>query len=265
MVFLEVLKKLMFSFPVVVSLFGSDIFLHTLLESVGIFVGMRFYYYLKRKSNEKVPLTVSLAVLLGATLGALIGSKLIGNLEDPLPLLNGEVPFDIFWHSNTIVGGLAFGLLGVELAKKTVHYKHSTGDLMVYPLITAMIIGRIGCFSMGVYEETYGIATHSIFGMNLGDGLFRHPVSLYEIAFLLFLAIFLLFVWKSNYYYSGLLFQLFMLSYFSFRFLLDFIKPRIVLFSDLGTIQMVCLFVIIYYLYLIKKEYFFNVKRVVAK
>jgi prolipoprotein diacylglyceryltransferase len=47
----------------------------------------------------------------------------------------------------------------------------------------AMIIGRIGCFLTGIYEETYGIPTDSVFGMHLGDQYLRHPVALYEIVF----------------------------------------------------------------------------------
>lgn len=245
----------MLNFPVTVDWFGNSIYLHTILETVGIFLGMRYYYFLKRKSKIKSSLTVSLAVLLGATAGGLIGSKLIGNLEDPMPFLQGQIPFDVFWHSNTIVGGLAVGLIGVEIAKKLVHHSSSTGDLMVFPLILALVIGRIGCFSMGIYEETYGIITESIFGMELGDAVLRHPVALYEIVFLLVLAVILNSIRHKSYYYSGLLFQLFMLSYFSFRFLLDFIKPRVELIFGLGTIQIVCILVILYYIYVIRKHF----------
>lgn len=248
----------MIDFPVTVDCFGKSIFLHSILEAAGIFLAMRYYYYLKRKNKDSTSLTVSLAVLLGATAGALFGSKLIGNLEDPLPFLRGEVPFAIFWNSNTIVGGLAFGLLGVELAKKLVHHKASTGDLMVFPLILAMIIGRVGCFSMGIHEETYGTPTSFFLGMELGDGMNRHPVALYEIGFLLVVTIFLIFIKKSAFYYSGLLFQLFMLLYFSFRFLLDFIKPRHELILSLGAIQLVCLMVIFYYIYCLRKFYPFK-------
>jgi uncharacterized membrane protein YedE/YeeE len=81
-----------------------------------MFLGMRYYFYLKRKSNEKLSFNTSAAVLIGATAGALIGSKLIGNLENPYTLFE-NFSFQKFWSSNTIVGGLAFGLLGVELAK----------------------------------------------------------------------------------------------------------------------------------------------------
>ncbi|WP_068941166.1 prolipoprotein diacylglyceryl transferase [Chryseobacterium timonianum] len=238
-------------FPVTFYIFGTTILAHPLFEAVGMFLGMRYYFYLKRKSKEKLPFNTSAAVLIGATAGALLGSKLIGNLENPYTLFE-NFNFHKFWSSNTIVGGLAFGLLGVELAKKVVSHKESTGDLIVFPLMLAIIIGRIGCFLTGIHEETYGIPTDSVFGMHLGDQYLRHPVALYEIGFLVILWVVLKYIQKHVKYPSGFLFQIFMLSYFTFRFLLDFIKPRIEIIGNLGTIQFVCICVIIYYIYTIK-------------
>lgn len=238
-------------FPVTFHLFGKTILAHPLFEALGMFIGMRYYFYLKRKSGEKVSFNISAAVLIGATAGALFGSKLIGNLENPYRLLE-HFDFKTIWTNNTIVGGLAFGLIGVELAKKAVGHKESTGDLMVFPLMLAMIIGRIGCFLTGIYEETYGVPTDFVFGMHLGDPYLRHPVALYEIAFLIMLWVILKMIQKRNTFPSGFVFQVFMLSYFTFRFLLDFIKPRLEIVGNLGTIQIVCIWVIIYYIYKIK-------------
>ncbi|WP_294200585.1 prolipoprotein diacylglyceryl transferase [uncultured Chryseobacterium sp.] len=244
-------------FPVTFHLFGKTVLAHPLFEALGMFIGMRYYFYLKRKSKEKTPFNTSAAVLIGATAGALFGSKLIGNLENPYKFFEH---FDLktIWTNNTIVGGLAFGLIGVELAKKIVGHKASTGDLIVFPLMLAMIIGRIGCFLTGIYEETYGIPTDSIFGMHLGDQYRRHPVALYEIAFLIILWIILNSILRKNKYPSGFVFQVFMLSYFTFRFLLDFIKPRLEIAGNLGTIQIVCICLIIYYIYKIKNTFLFN-------
>ncbi|WP_172281729.1 prolipoprotein diacylglyceryl transferase [Chryseobacterium sp. LAM-KRS1] len=239
-------------FPVTFQIFGKTMLAHPLFEALGMFMGMRYYFYLKRKSPEKLSFNVSAAILIGATAGALIGSKLIGNLENPYKLFN-DFSFKNIWSNNTIVGGLAFGLIGVELAKKIVGHKESTGDLIVYPLLLAIIIGRIGCFLTGIYEETYGLPTGSVFGIHLGDGYLRHPVALYEIAFLISLWVVLKIKQSTAEYPSGYIFQLFMLNYFTFRFFLDFIKPRVELVGNLGTIQIVCILVIIYYIFKIKQ------------
>ena len=54
------------------------------------------------------------------------------------------------------MGGLFGGLLGVELAKKIIGEKQSSGDLFVFPIILGIFIGRIGCFLSGINEFTYG-------------------------------------------------------------------------------------------------------------
>ncbi|HEY9258193.1 prolipoprotein diacylglyceryl transferase family protein, partial [Chitinophaga sp.] len=140
------------------------------------------------------------------------------------------------------------GLAGVELIKKAIGERESTGDLFVYPLILAMIIGRIGCFSMGIYEETYGLPTSLPSGMNLGDGLLRHPVSLYEIIFLAALWALLAFISQRWPLVNGGRFKLFMIAYLLFRFLLDFIKPGYRFAFGLGSIQLACLAGLCYYL-----------------
>lgn len=159
------------------------------------------------------------------------------------------------WLNNTIVGGLAGGLVGVELMKKIMRKQESTGDCMVFPLIVAIMIGRIGCFYTGVFEQTYGLPTECPLGMYLGDAYRRHPVALYEIAFLILLFISLQWFKRRFIFQNGILFQFFMLAYFSFRFLLDFIKPRVVILFGMSTIQITCLVVIIYYIYLLNNTH----------
>lgn len=249
-------------FPLTFDIFGKTILAHPVIESVGIFMAMRYYYYLKRKEPRKTTFKISAAILIGATAGALFGSKFIGNLENPHTLFYEPFSLKRFWTNNTIVGGLAFGLIGVELAKKCVNHKESTGDMILFPLILAMIIGRIGCFLTGIYEQTYGLPTQSIFGMHLGDEYLRHPVALYEIAFLILLWFVLKRIIKSKKHPSGFAFQVFMMCYFAFRFCLDFIKPKVDIFAHLSTIQYVSLCVIIYYIYITKNENLFNHKKI---
>ena len=61
----------------------------------------------------------------------------------------------------------------------------------------AFLIGRIGCFTAGLTEETYGIKTTFFTGIDFGDGIRRHPVTLYEIAFLALLWLLLVNIEKS--------------------------------------------------------------------
>jgi phosphatidylglycerol:prolipoprotein diacylglycerol transferase len=120
--------------------------------------------------------------------------------------------------------------------------------LFTFPMILALMIGRVGCFSMGVFEETYGNTTTFFTGMDLGDGILRHPVALYEILFLLCVWIGLLQIEKKYALAEGGRFKIFMIAYVVFRFLLDFIKPHYTFSFGLSTIQIVCVMGLIYYL-----------------
>jgi prolipoprotein diacylglyceryltransferase len=133
------------------------------------------------------------------------------------------------------------------MAKKIIKEKHASGDLFVFPIILALIIGRIGCFSMGIYEETYGTVTKLPWGMNLGDDQLRHPVSLYEIIFLLIIWFCLRVIRKKFSLEQGALFKIFMIAYLLFRFLLDFIKPHYTFNIGLSTIQLTCIAGLLYY------------------
>lgn len=212
-----------------------------------MFVGFRYYVYLRKKQGDKIHSSNRLWIVIAATLGAFIGSRLIGGFENPFALVQSKNILLYFYSNKTIVGGLLGGLAGVELIKKIINEKNSSGDLFTFPIIVALIIGRVGCFSMGVHEETYGLPTFLPWGMNLGDGVLRQPVCLYEIIFLILTWIFLKRFSKKYAFKNGSLFIIFMIGYLFFRFILDFIKPHYTYSFDLSTIQVVCFAGLLYY------------------
>jgi len=85
----------------------------------------------------------------------------------------------------TIVGALIFGLISVELIKRYIRLRQSTGDLYAIPLALGIAIGRVGCFLTGLSDNTYGTPTNLPWAINFGDGIPRHPTQLYEIIFLI--------------------------------------------------------------------------------
>ncbi len=235
------------NFPFYIELWNEKIYFHTLFEIVAFFIGFRYFLFLRKKQKDAIIPSNRELIIVGAILGSLIGSRLLGALENPVELFSSKNMFMYIYSNKTVVGGFIGGLFGVELIKKIIHEKQSSGDLFTYPIILALIIGRIGCFSMGVFEETYGNATKFFTGMNLGDGLLRHPVTLYEIAFLILLWIALKKVEKNFSLVSGALFKIFMISYVAFRFFIDFIKPHYTFSIGLSAIQIACLLCLVYY------------------
>jgi len=234
-------------FPVYINLFSLHLPLHAVTETLGMFIGFRYFLYLRKQQGDRIEQSNRVWAIIGAIFGALFGSRLLGAIENPPGLFQADNLLFYIYQNKTIVGGLLGGLIGVELIKKAIGESHSTGDLFVYPLILAMIIGRIGCFSMGIYEETYGLATSLPWGMNLGDGISRHPVSLYEIIFLILLWQMLLLIGRRYALVNGARFKLFMIAYLLFRFGLDFIKPGYRYVFGLGSIQLACLAGLLYY------------------
>ncbi|MEL6811311.1 MAG: prolipoprotein diacylglyceryl transferase family protein [Bacteroidota bacterium] len=237
--------------------FGIKLNLHLILEYAAFVIGFRYYLILRRKSKDSITSSHRLSIILGAALGALIGSRVVGWLEYPYFEVSWNHLMDIL-NTKTIMGGLFGGLIGVELAKKIIGEKQSSGDLFTLPIILGIFVGRVGCFLAGINEFTYGIETQSFLGMDLGDGLSRHPLSLYELFFLMILFLYLKKLQKKDHLPSGYLFQYFMLSYFGFRFVIEFLKPNQFLILGLSSIQYLCILCFFYYrktiLYLFQKK-----------
>jgi phosphatidylglycerol---prolipoprotein diacylglyceryl transferase len=251
------------SFPVMLSFGGTKFPLHGILEFAAYFIGFRYFLYLRKRQQDTIDTSNRVWILIGAIFGSIFGSRIVGGLEDPSQIRMANNVLLYFYQNKTVLGGFLGGLWGVEIIKKIIHEKRSSGDLFAYPMILALIIGRVGCFTMGVFEETYGTVTNFFLGMNLGDGQLRHPVTLYEIAFLVFLWMGLVQLEKKYQLAEGLRFKFFMTGYVAFRFMLDFVKPHYTFSFGLSTIQITCVVGLLYYLvvWLQHKELFLVGKR----
>jgi prolipoprotein diacylglyceryltransferase len=93
----------------------------------------------------------------------------------------------IFAPSHSIAGALAGGIIAVELWKAAHGIRVSTGGAMALPICIGIVIGRFGCLFAGLPDYTYGTPTSLPWAVDMGDGIGRHPVQLYEsMAMLLF-------------------------------------------------------------------------------
>jgi phosphatidylglycerol---prolipoprotein diacylglyceryl transferase len=232
-------------------IFGIKVNIHLILEYLAFFIAFRYYIRLRRLTADPISYNNRLSIILGAIVGAFIGSRLVGFLENPIITCKANNVL-LLVNMKSIMGGLFGGLIGVESSKKIIQEKHSSGDLFTFPIIIGIFIGRVGCFLSGTKEFTYGKETNFITGMDLGDGLYRHPISLYEIIFLILLLIFLMKITPYTKRNSGFLFKIFMISYFGFRFMIEFLKPNVFFILGLSSIQWLCIMCWIYYFPTIK-------------
>lgn len=235
------------TFPIELAIGQGKINLHLIFETLGFLIGFRYYTFLKSKTIDPINDSNRLWIVIGATLGALIFSRLVGCLENPIELMKSTNKLLFIYANKTIVGGLLGGLIGVEITKLLINEKSSSGDLFTRPIILAMIIGRIGCFTNGIYESTYGFETESIFGMDLGDGKLRHPLILYEIFLLVLMFVILKITENKINFKNGFRFQFFLIFYLCLRLVFDFMKPTYRIVFGLSTIQITCLLGLVYY------------------
>jgi len=125
----------------------------------------------------------------------------------------------------TILLGLVGGYAGVELAKWRLGIMTKTGDHFVVPVAIGIGVGRMGCFFGGC---CYGTATDLPWGVAFSgvDTIARHPTQVYESIFHMVMALAAYWMIVEGALRSQL-FKIYLLSYFAFRFVTEFIRPEI--------------------------------------
>lgn len=220
---------------------GSHPVWHPVMETLAYAAGFAVYRLQRARQGDIVAEPQRWTVLAAAAVGALVGSRLLGVAEQ-WPTVEQA------WHSGrtmelllspggkTIVGGLLGGWLGVELVKRLSGITRRTGDLFALPLCVGIAIGRVGCLIAGLADDTYGKPTSLPWAVDLGDGVGRHPVQIYEILFLVLLGIV---VSRPGQWPEGLRFRVFLGGYLAWRLVIDFWKPQ-PLIHGLNLIQWSC-------------------------
>jgi prolipoprotein diacylglyceryltransferase len=249
------------TFPVFIPIGPWSIHPHLFFETLSYFVGFRVYLALRRRAGDTVIVPYRWATLSCAAGGAALGARLLAWLANP------EGTYDLpslLLGGKTIVGGLIGGLVGVELVKRAMGIRRSTGDLYAPALAVAIAIGRIGCLLTGIADDTSGSPTALPWGMDLGDGVARHPTQLYEIVVLAAMVVPL---WRlarrtmalaavsgggdgrtgAGTLREGDAFKAFMVGYLGLRLLVDFLKPYPAVFLGLGVLQWACVLTLAYY------------------
>ncbi len=252
------------SFPVYFHLGPLRLHPHLVMESLAYALGLYISLFRRLKQESSIAsasITSSqrTSVSVGALVGALIGAKLLV-LVQHIDVLGQDwrLFLLLLLQGKTIVGALLGGLIGVELTKKWIGVRQSTGDSFVFSVLWGTAIGRVGCFLTGLSDRTYGIATSLPWGVDFGDGIARHPTQLYEVGFLVLLFLGLQRcagavsplqsrVPLKEGLKAGDLFKIYMIAYLGFRFLIDFIKPELRPILGLSAVQIACLGGLMYY------------------
>jgi prolipoprotein diacylglyceryltransferase len=217
---------------------------HLLFEALSFWVAFRLY--LKLKKRDSLNLEKRVPIIMGGTLGAAIGCKVFYWLQDPVTFFKHITDWQMLAGGKSLVGALVGGWVAIELTKKLVRVKSATGDSFVVPLAAGIIVGRLGCFLSGYYDQTWGVATDLPWGFDFGDGVRRHPTQIYEVLFLTcFLA-----AWPKLIkmpLQQGELWKIFILAYLGFRFFVEFVKPVRHVYLGLDIEQVTAIGAYLYY------------------
>jgi prolipoprotein diacylglyceryltransferase len=208
---------------------------HDFFAVLALLVGLGIYYRALRRRgilDERIVL-VSMAVVLGGVIGARTITAWENTDEIGAALAAGAPLSWVVIHGNkSILGGIAGGFLAGVLAKRALGYTRSTGDSYVLAMAVATAIGRVGCF---LSELPLGTATTLPWGMTVSPvtaATFApcpgclgpmHPSMLYEIGFNLIAAVLIVRLGRRVPVQGDLL-KLYLLSAFTFRFLVEFVR-----------------------------------------
>lgn len=193
--------------------------------------GLVFFLEARRRNLAtegigKLTLVALIAGLVGAKLTELVFGD--GALfREPWALLDPRT------GGRTIVGGILAGWLAVEIAKRKMGIKRTTGDMFALALPAGEAVGRLGCYVGGC---CYG-AESSVAWAVFQHGAFRHPTQLYLSAAAL--GTFLLLFRLRDRLAEGMLFPLYLCLFGAYRLVIEFFRVRDVAFAGLSVTQWV--------------------------
>ena len=192
-----------------------------LLMIAGI-LGSAWFWTRAAKKDSRLSI-----IYLGALIGALAGAKLVYLLAEGWMEVGRPDLLHRWLTGKTILGGLLFGYLGVELAKRLVGYTAPTGDRFAVITPFGLALGRIGCWTHGCcLGQPCGDHWYSL---RDAAGVLRWPAVPVEFTFNLCAG--LLLVWLQRRGLGrGQLFHVYLVGYGLFRFAHEFVRdtPRIV-------------------------------------
>jgi prolipoprotein diacylglyceryltransferase len=214
--------------------------IHTIFDALAWIGAVLSYYLLTRAFAVKFPtLRAGWRYTAVLVFGAGVAAISFGTVNLWLSRQAG--------FARSIEGAILGGIIAVELYKRSAHIVARTGARFALPLAIGVVIGRIGCFLAGLDDFTYGTPTTLPWGHDFGDGVFRHPVQLYESAGMAAFAIVYIanvrkgdrFVIENGFYVAA--------GYYALqRFIWEFLKPYGALIGPFTLFHVVSIAIFLY-------------------
>jgi len=181
----------------------------------GILVGVVFWSRLARRDDRLV------LVYIAALSGAFLGAKLVYLASEGWLHWHDPNRWIILATGKSVTGALLGGYAAVEIAKRLLHYRGTTGDWFAVIVPVGIMLGRIGCYLNGCCLGR--VCPPAWYTMNDAGGVARWPAVPVEFLFnALMLGVLLLLRWGKV--GRGQLFHIYLISYGLFRFFHEFLR-----------------------------------------
>lgn len=227
--------------PVLFNIGNISVPSYTFFIAMGFLVGLAVYFWEAKKNNSLGENNIY--IIFGALIGATIGAKLLDFIVDYRYFIANFWSIETLFYGKTIIGGFIGGVIGARVTKKLFNINGKRGNLFAPAIAIGVAIGRIGCFLRGC---CYGKPTNLPWGVDFGDRILRYPTQIFESLFMLAMFIYLESIKNRKDIKPGQLLKILMVSYFTFRFFIEFIRAQDVVFLALTGFQIVSLIAIIY-------------------
>lgn len=162
-----------------------------------------------------------------------IGARLVQAAVGGGPLLSTEA------GGRTIVAGIVFGWIGVEVAKRFVGLQRSTGPAFALALAAGEAVGRVGChFNECCYGRVWDGAIAVV-----QHGAARFPVQLVSAAWAV--CLFFIVLWLRGRMREGRVFPAYLALFATGRFFLEFFRGALPTYGPLTVAQWVCVEIVV--------------------
>lgn len=225
----------------------THILIHTAFDMMAALSSLAMTLFVYRWRMEDVAARIKKSgggYVLALIFGAVVGGFGFGTLNLWIS--------DVAGIGRSIAGAFLGAVIFVEGFKWWRGVERTTGLIFVPAFATSVMIGRLGCFYSGLEDQTHGIASDLPWAVDLGDGIMRHPVQIYEsLAMVVFLLITMLLLARRQRFFMANGFYLLAIWYGGQRFVWEFLKPYGTLAGPFNIFHFFCAALIFYGLWMI--------------
>jgi prolipoprotein diacylglyceryltransferase len=215
--------------------------------ATGMAVGVALYRWRLREVTAQVARVADGGYFACLAVGAIAGAYLSGSFT-----FWGQ---GVFALAHSVAGALVGAIIGVEIYKAVRGIRMSTGIVFVGPFAGGVAVGRWGCLFAGLPDQTFGIPSSLPWAVELGDGIARHPVQVYEsLSMAAFLVAFVLGLQQRARWATAHGFYWLAIAYGAQRFVWEFLKPYPTLVGPLNHFHLMCAALVAYGIVMIARE-----------